>query len=559
MEDAGSNPAGLPINPRELPLWRNIRSQMPSRALVAAAAAARSEGDWRTAATLMPVTVDIDLNTVHNTYGSEATAALEDDLRHLCLDLLWWHLPRHAGGRGTLQPQVSAVLAPRINAANSPLLRLKLPKSPQGPQRGELSVVTLPDLEYVRWFYTPRYTWDVRCIEDQTSLWTGDDIFALLAEGNLTEAWSRCGITVEFDNPQALQRPGFSPTSPIGVANLAREAAAAFEVDQVNTLFSSSLTLNLPDLTAELADLGDWMEVPVRIPTSPVPPELALITAGLMTLDDLHPLVAPVAAQSPIAAPSSIAAPSPIAVPGPTAARSPAAPKGPIATKSPTLRDRTFRTYTPTPHISDKSLRGVPNVSVPVDVYVRCNGVWHRVSLTNGRLTLHVQHSDEERQREEMLRALGGEVGGCLAVEEAWTAGGGRLPRKLHEYRRGIMRRLQFGDTELLLQGLADGAIDPRMRAGNGWSLLHMAVWLDHERVLPVLLGEGVAVDVRDRIGRTPLYEAVMHGGDVAFIRALLDVGADPHAETVHGATPASAARNYAYERDLKFLGEGYL
>ncbi|WP_433055159.1 hypothetical protein [Dactylosporangium sp. CS-033363] len=61
MEDAGSIPAGLPFLDRELPLWRKIRAEMPSPALVAAAASARASGDWRAAASLLPVTIDIDL------------------------------------------------------------------------------------------------------------------------------------------------------------------------------------------------------------------------------------------------------------------------------------------------------------------------------------------------------------------------------------------------------------------------------------------------------------------------------------------------------------------
>ncbi|WP_426509679.1 ankyrin repeat domain-containing protein [Dactylosporangium sp. McL0621] len=116
------------------------------------------------------------------------------------------------------------------------------------------------------------------------------------------------------------------------------------------------------------------------------------------------------------------------------------------------------------------------------------------------------------------------------------------------------MHRLQFGDTEYLLRGLADGTIDPRMRANNGWSLLHMAIWLDHERALPALLAAGVPVDGADRIGRTPLYEAVMQGGSPELIRGLLAAGADPMAETAHGATPRYAARNYSNGRDLSFL-----
>jgi hypothetical protein len=488
-------------------LWRNIRAEMPPPELVAAAASARAGGDWRAAAALMPVTVDVDLAGVHARFGAGAADRLEDDLRHLALDLLWWHLPRHRGGRSTLQAQVAAVLAPRARASWEPLLHLRLPQSPTGPQRAHLSVVTLADLRDQRWYYAPRYTWDVRETEGLAEQWAAPEVFALLAAGDYHQAWRHCGITLDFDDLSCLQRPATSPTSPVGVATLAREAAEAFGVDRVATMLGAYLTLHVSSLRAEPSDPSEYLEIPVRIPTTSVPPDLALLAAGLLSPSDLHPLIRD------------------------------------VATKSPTLRDRTFRTYTLTGDLPD-SLAFFRS---------RCGGVWHRLTITGGALTL-LDHDEPEQRREAALRALGGESHGCYAVEQAWQQGGPRLPKALHEYRRGIMHRLQFGDTEYLLRGLAGGTIDPRMRANNGWSLLHMAIWLDHERALPALLAAGVPVDGADRIGRTPLYEAVMQGGSPELIRGLLAAGADPMAETVHGATPRYAARNYSNGRDLSFL-----
>ena len=94
------------------------------------------------------------------------------------------------------------------------------------------------------------------------------------------------------------------------------------------------------------------------------------------------------------------------------------------------------------------------------------------------------------------------------------------------------------------------------MGDANGWSLLHLVMWVDWERVLPVLLAAGVPVDARDRIGRTPLYLAVMNGGPPQLMRRLLAEGADRHAETVHGSWPAYVARERQYWQDLSFLFE---
>ncbi|WP_426509680.1 hypothetical protein ACPPVO_02400 [Dactylosporangium sp. McL0621] len=262
MEDAGSNPVGLPIDPRELPLWRNIRAEMPPPELVAAAASARARGDWRAAATLMPVTVDVDLAVVRARFGAGPADRLEDDLRHLALDLLWWHLPRHRGGRSTLQAQVAAVLAPRARASGEPLLHLRLPQSPTGPQRAHLSVVTLADLRDQRWYYAPRYTWDVRETGGLAEQWAAPEVFALLAAGDYHQAWRHCGITLDFDDLSCLQRPATSPTSPVGVATLAREAAEAFGVDRVATMLGA-----YPD-PARVLTAGGAVR-PQRVPGDP--------------------------------------------------------------------------------------------------------------------------------------------------------------------------------------------------------------------------------------------------------------------------------------------------
>jgi ankyrin repeat protein len=81
-------------------------------------------------------------------------------------------------------------------------------------------------------------------------------------------------------------------------------------------------------------------------------------------------------------------------------------------------------------------------------------------------------------------------------------------------------------------------------------------MWVDHARVLPLLDAAGLPVDARDRIGRTPLYVALMNGGDIALIRALLDAGADPYAETVHGASAIHVSNARARRADWALLDQ---
>ncbi|MEV8513541.1 hypothetical protein [Dactylosporangium sp. NPDC051484] len=561
---------------------------MPSPALVAAAAEARASGDWRGAAALMPVDVDIDLAKVRDDFGAEATAALEDDLRHLCLDLLWWHLPRHRGGMTTLQGSVSAVLAPKSGAGTAPLLRVRLPRSPTGPQRVQLGVATLAELEYERWYLAPRYTWDVRETADLRSVWEEPQVYSLLSDGDFESAWRRCGITLNFTDLAALQRPSAAPTSPLGVAEQARAAARAFGVESVATLFGAYLTLHVPastahasnprtadpsaslatdppapltaapsaslaadafgPLTADPSDPSEWHEVPVRIPTGTAPPDLALIAAGLMSPSELHPLMR--SALFPDALLPGVSLPG-VSLPNafPSDALSPGA-LFPDALPSddalsPDVLSRLF---------SDIGVSPEPPRQFGY-FRARCRDDWHRLSIVGGTLQLH-DHDEVEQLREAAMHSLGGAFSGCYAVREAWHTGAGRLPRALRDHRREVVERLQHGDTDFLLAGLADGTIDPRMRAGNGWSLLHMVMWLDHERALGPLLAAGLEIDVRDRIDRTPLYAAVMNGADPELIRRLLAAGADPRAETIHGAWPAAVASSRGDWRDLRFLTE---
>ncbi len=330
-------------------------------------------------------------------------------------------------------------------------------------------------------------------------------IWQRLVAGDLVGAWAAGGIDVAGVDAEALQRPTAPPTLPVGVAAEARAAAAAFGVAQVSTLYGASLTLTVDGMTAEALDVSEYLEVPTRILTGSVPPDLALLAAGRQRPADLHPLV----------------------------------------------RDALFPGS-----VAD---HGVPARTVGATAAdparVRCQGVWHRMEVTGGTLRL-LDHTEEEQLRERMLRTLGGTSSGCYAVQAAWTTGAGRLPRALADRRREVKHRMQHGDTDWLLDGLRRGVIDPHMRDANGWSLLHLVMWVDFERVLPLLLAAGVPVDARDRIGRTPLYLAVMNGGPPELMRRLLAEGADPRAETVHGAYPSHVAHSRQYWQDLTFFAQ---
>jgi hypothetical protein len=173
----------------------------------------------------------------------------------------------------------------------------------------------------------------------------------------------------------------------------------------------------------------------------------------------------------------------------------------------------------------------------PEPVRVRCRGEWHRIDSAGGRLQ-PLDHTPEEVQREQALRAFGGKVAGCFAALQAWTDGRGRLPRRLRDQRRDLMQTILHGDTQALLD-LLDAGLDPHVRDGRGSTLLHLLRCLDHEALLPRLLAAGLPVDARDHRQRTPLHVAAGWVGSPALVLALLEAGADPRAEDDNGTSVA--------------------
>ncbi|WP_144119259.1 hypothetical protein [Catellatospora sichuanensis] len=580
----------------DLTQWRRIRDRMPSPAAVAAAASARAAGDWRAAAAFADADIEVDLDAVRERFGTQAAADVDADLHHLALDLLLWHLPRHQGGMTTLRARTSAVLAPRAVDHGTPLIRVRLPLSPTGPQRLRVDVRTLSELEWHRWYVAPRHTWDVRetaalrtawgCAADRppllapdgsplpwSALGTGDDaaaaterVYLMLAAGEHAAAWRACGIEIPFADTKALQRGSAGPTCPVGLADEIRAAAATFAqrprfpAERVDTLFGAHLNVSVGDeLIAAESDPHEYNEGPPQVASGPVPADLALLHAGLLTPADLHPLLrAALFPALPHPAPHRPVGRTPVR-PGPTAA--PDATGHAVSASPPDVAgpvDAAIGSGVPSGRAPEPTA-GEPGAPEPTagepgaPVRVRCRGEWHVVRVRDGALRLH-DHDAGELRREQTLRVLGGPGAGCFAVRDTWLTGVGKLPKALTAQRRRVREQMLDGDTGWLLDALDRGVVDPLMRDGGGWSLRHMAMWVDHARLLPLLDAAGLPVDVPDRIGRTPLYVAVMNGGDPALIRALLDAGADLHAETVHGASPSSVAHDHARRDDLAFL-----
>ncbi|MGW5345240.1 ankyrin repeat domain-containing protein, partial [Streptomyces sp. NPDC004050] len=194
---------------------------------------------------------------------------------------------------------------------------------------------------------------------------------------------------------------------------------------------------------------------------------------------------------------------------------------------------------------------GPPAPDAPGTVRVRCRGVWHEVRSRGGALDL-LAHTAEEQQRERAMRAFGGAVAGCFAVQHDWTTGEGRLPRALRDERRDLFLRAQHGDTAGVL-ALLDAGTDPRVRDRRGYTLLHVLHLLDHTELLPRLRAAGLDLEAQSRQGLTPLQVAVQFGGSAELVRALLEAGARIDVVDDMDLSLAQVVRRYR-RTDLAFL-----
>ncbi|MFF9197719.1 ankyrin repeat domain-containing protein [Streptomyces sp. NPDC014779] len=226
-------------------------------------------------------------------------------------------------------------------------------------------------------------------------------------------------------------------------------------------------------------------------------PDAALLRAGRITPERLHPLVS--AALFPDAPPAT-------------------GPEGPHAAAEP--------------------------------VRVRCGADWHETAVRSG--ALDIPHTRQEQQREQALRAFGGTVAGCFAAQLAWTTGTGRLPRALRAQRRRLFEYVQHGDTAAVT-ALLDAGWDPHVRDARGRGLLHLLHLVDHRELLPRLLAAGLDLEARDKAGMTPLQLAVAQQGPVALVRDLLAAGARTDVVDEMGLSLAQVIRRYQ-RTDLLFL-----
>ncbi|MET7418515.1 ankyrin repeat domain-containing protein [Dactylosporangium sp. NPDC005555] len=500
--------------------WRRIRRWATPPAMIRAATDARLAGDWRAACAAANVDVELD---------DDQAKLFEDDLAHFAPDLLRWHLPRKPA-RGDTHLDARQVFhllgdGPSLYIGGTRLgfgsqrLRLFATAEPLDTDAwedwewddGPRPFHALHDYRALRHLFDARESrslldgcgWTHLPFHDPAgrplpeSAWGATErILALHDAGRFLEAWQAAGADVP-EPPQDEHRwltriLGRLWTGFLGEHTAVLNAARARGTDQVGLTFGWNHVLKLtgfdrPRLTGEWLSTGyrerdeDW-----HLDTGPYerPIDADLVRLGAVPVSWLHPLVH--AAFFPEAEPSG-------------------------------GKSRTPRT----------------------EARLRCrDGAWHQVRMTGGRLD--IPHTDEERRREQALLALGGQVHGCLAAEQAWRDGRARLPRALRELRADLMLRAQHGDLPGVLE-LLDAGVDPHARDAHGRTLLHHISGLmaapDDLTLLHRLIDAGLDVHARDRRGMTPLQTAAYDTGSLDLVRALIAAGADLDGEDDNGVS----------------------
>jgi hypothetical protein len=529
--------------------------------MIERAAERRLAGDWRGACAAANVDIAFDLSEVADHCGDFVATALEDDLRHFAPDLLRWHLPRVLGGRTTLATDTTVVLAryrPKATGEGpraTPYLHITTSAMVDGPQRIALRFRTVKDERAAGVFgrttqdwRSARHLWDARhaaelrerCgggtrrppflhadatllgTDDLPSADPGDGDPAARAEwatllhqrGETQAAFAAAGLELDLTPPP---KSGWYRADPERlVSGLAlnhtrlepeiRRQTAEGVADRflIAVHWRTYLLLEPTDTGGLLVRAVDRDDVKDEAFLAEALwrrlPDLDLMRVGGVAAQHLHPLVRE--ALFP-------------------ALRVPQGPAGP------------------------------PGPTPPAPVRVRCRGEWHEVSFRPGGL-LGMPHSDEEQQRERAMRAFGGAVAGCFAVEQTWTSGKGRLPKALRAQRHELFLRAGHGDTPGVLE-LLDAGVDPRVRDASGRTLLHVLNLLDHETLLPRLLAEGLDLEARDLRERTPLFVAVNDLGSKALVEALVAAGARLDVIDQSELSLAQLVRRYK-RSDLEFL-----
>ncbi|MBF9135389.1 hypothetical protein I0C86_41805 [Plantactinospora sp. S1510] len=378
--------------------WPHVREFAVPLSMIESATARRATGDWAGACAAARVDVDLNLRSVADTHGRELASRVRTDLRHLAPDLLRWHMPRIAPD-GLLRPGLTMSLA-RYHAAERSggnALHLVARTPPAWADAGQRISLALwggtgprtapgphphprPDRRFRLDLH--RHLWDARRT-DELRIRSGADQppadGRTAAHQDLRQAHG-CAVDRWAAEAEILLRADGRVGAAVAVRLGARHRLVLELAPEAAAGAASGLRIRTAPARGGAAELPVLPDAAVW-----VLPDLALLRAGLVEADRLHPLVT-----------SALVPGHPPDVP---------------------------------PRVPDG--RATPRL-------VPCRGAQHRIGLVNGTL-VPFDHDPAEIRREELLAALTGTPLPCLQViDEAH-----RRPECLVDVRA----RLDHGDT----------------------------------------------------------------------------------------------------------------
>ncbi|GAA3026489.1 hypothetical protein [Streptosporangium longisporum] len=387
-----------------LSLWLHVREFAVPPPMIESATARRTAGDWAGACAAAHVDVDLDLRSAARAHGRELAARVRADLRHLAPDLLRWHMPRIAPD-GLLRPGLTVSLARYHPASHGGggTVHLVVRTPPAWADAGQRIGLALwdgsrsgvgahPHPRPHRCFRLDlhRHLWDAR---------------------RAGELRARSGADRPSDDGRPVPDPDVPPERGCAVDRWAAEArillreegraggAVVVRLGGRRRLVLEPETDGTPGLPAMRITTAPARGGGPALPVLPdaatwVLPDLALLRAGLIEADRLHPLVA-----------SAL-------VPGRSPSDAPRVPGGGTGQR-----------------------------------LVECRGARHRIGLVNGVLVA-LDHDPAEIHREKLLAALTGTPLPCLRVIDEEH----RDPECLADVRA----RLDHGDATGALTAVED-------------------------------------------------------------------------------------------------------
>ncbi|MFI7127833.1 hypothetical protein ACIBQ1_19195 [Nonomuraea sp. NPDC050153] len=375
-------PHSTPNEDPRLTLWLRVREFAVPPLMIESATARRTAGDWAAACAAAHVDVDLNLRHIARLHGRELATHLRTDLRHLAPDLLRWHMPRIAPN-GLIRPGLTLSLA-RYHERDNPV-HLVARTPPAWADAGQRISLALwdgsrsgphPHPHPNRRFRLDlhRHLWDAR---------RAGELRARSETAPHARGWA-------VDRWPAEARLLLSAEGQVGGTVAVRVCGRR----QVILDVDGSRVGNEGPAPPILPDAATW-----------VLPDMALLRAGLIEADRLHPLVAAAL------------------VPG---------------------------------HSPDAGPHGHQSGNGPR--MVECRGAQHRIALVNGVLVA-LDHDASEIRREKLLAELTGTPLPCLQlIEEAH-----RSPECLLDVRA----RLEHGDAAGA-QATVDGLLGPGAQLPEG-------------------------------------------------------------------------------------------